>query len=189
MWAPMPPAAYPSQVGTRHKVNEREPSVYDLGEKATPACPAIGAATLTSGIHLRPPGGKQRARKRMDSCWDLDLSQAGVVRKDRSESGHQAPVPTLLPWHPSPQGPGLYSNDALSCTYRVRSKVIVKAAAGKRCSPELWKLLSTFCPASNSDLVFLLLIHEGEFLVWLPRGSSRRPVWPSKSWAALLKDA
>lgn len=47
----------------RHQtqVNEKEPSVSDLGEKATPACPAIGAATLTPGIHLRPPGWKQRA--------------------------------------------------------------------------------------------------------------------------------
>lgn len=53
-----------------------------------------------AGLEARGPG------KRMDSCWDLDLSQAGAVRKDRSESGHQAPVPTLLPWHLSPQGPG-----------------------------------------------------------------------------------
>lgn len=51
MWAPMPPAAYPSRVGTRHKVNEKEPSVSDLGQKATLACPAIGAALLTNIWH------------------------------------------------------------------------------------------------------------------------------------------
>lgn len=65
------------------------------------ALPLWQQLKLTSGIHLRP-GRKQGARKRMDSCWDSDLSQAGAVRKDRSESGHQAPVPKLLPWHPSP---------------------------------------------------------------------------------------
>lgn len=51
MWAPLLPAAHPSRVGTGHKVNQREPSVYDLGEKATPGSPATGAATLTNIWH------------------------------------------------------------------------------------------------------------------------------------------
>lgn len=63
---------------------------------------------LTSGIHLRP-GWKQRARKRMASRWGSDPSQAGAVRKVRSESGHQAPAPLLLyfPGTPIPEVQGL----------------------------------------------------------------------------------
>lgn len=51
MWAPLPPAAYTPRVGTRHKVNKREPSVHDPGEKATPGCPTIAAATQTNIWH------------------------------------------------------------------------------------------------------------------------------------------
>ena len=63
---------------------------------------------LTSGIHLRPCW-EQRAWKRMASRWGSDPSQAGVVRKVRSESGHQAPVPLLLyfPGTPIPEVQGL----------------------------------------------------------------------------------
>lgn len=106
MWAPLPPAAYTSPVGTRHKVNKREPSIHDLGEKATPGCPAILAATQTNIWHPSEARLEAKGRRKMDSCWDSDLSQAGALRKVRSESGRQAPVPMLLPWHPNPRGPG-----------------------------------------------------------------------------------
>lgn len=97
MRAPLPPAAYTSLVGTRHKVNKREPSVHE----AIPGCSAIAAGTQTNIWHPSEPGWKQEAWKRMGSCRDSALSQAGVVRKDRSESGRQAPVLMLLPWHPN----------------------------------------------------------------------------------------
>lgn len=97
MWAPLPPAAYTSLVGTRHKVNKREPSVHE----AIPGCSAIAAGTQTNIWHPSEARLEARGLKRMDSCRDSALSQAGVVRKDRSESGCQAPVLMLLPWHPN----------------------------------------------------------------------------------------
>lgn len=185
MWAPLPPAAYTSLVGTRHKVNEREPSVRE----AIPGCSAIAAGTQTHT--WRPSEARLEARGPEESGF---LQGLGSVPGWCGKEGQVRVRPPGASTHATPLAPQslrsrVHSNEALSCTYRVRSKVIVKAAAGKRCSPELWKLLSTFCPASNSDLVFLFLIHEGEFLVWLPWGSSPHPVWASESWAALLKDA
>lgn len=62
--------------------------------------------------------------------------------EDRSGSGRQ--YPCYLPGTPIPEIQGLLQYEALSCTYIVRSKVTVKAAAGKRHSPGLWKLLFNF---------------------------------------------
>lgn len=75
---------------------ERRPHLASL--------PSRQQLKLTSGIHLRP-GWKQRARKRMASHWDSDLSQAGVVRKVRSELGHQ--YPCYFPGTPIPEVQGL----------------------------------------------------------------------------------
>lgn len=55
--------------------------------------------------------------------------------------------------------------------------------------PRVAEATVNFLSSSNSDLIFLFLIHEGEFLVWLPWGSSPGSVWASESWAALLQDA
>lgn len=55
--------------------------------------------------------------------------------------------------------------------------------------PRVAEATVNFLSSSDSDLIFLFLIHEGEFLVWLPWSSRPGSVWASESWAALLQDA
>lgn len=75
MWAPLPPAAHTSPVGTKHKVNKREPSVHDLGEKATPGCPAIAAATQTNIWH--PSEARLEAKGLEENGFLLGLGSVG----------------------------------------------------------------------------------------------------------------
>lgn len=142
MWPPLPPAAYTSMVGTRHRVKKGSQLSVPLREGHTwLPCHCCRNSKLTSGIHLRP-GWEQGARE--GNVFLLGHSSVPGCHsgEDRSGSGRQ--YPCYLPGTPIPEVQGLLQYEALSCTYIVRSKVTVKAAAGKRCSPGLWKLLFNF---------------------------------------------
>lgn len=137
-----PPAAHTSLVGSRHQVKK---SVHDLSEKATPGCPDIAVGIQTNIWHP--------TEARLEARGPAQREENGFLRGHSSVPGccsagraGQSQAISTHATSPAPQSvrPRVYSNEARNCTYIGRSKVIVKAAAGKGCSPELWKLLSTF---------------------------------------------
>lgn len=127
----------------------RSPGSMTLAKKPHPGCPAIAMATQTNIWHPSEVRLEARGPERGEQIPAGTQLCPRLLRwrKDRSESGHQ--YPCYLPGTPVPEVQGLLQYEALSCTYIGRSKVIVKAAAGRRCSPELWKLPSAFCPAQT----------------------------------------
>lgn len=165
MWQLLPPAAYTSLVGAR--CQERKGSQVSVALERRPPLASLlllQELRLTSGTRLGPREGKT------DSCWDTALSQAWQTV--RPLAGTHATSPAFL----IPKVQRLLQCQAICYSRTVRSKVTVELVAGRGCSRELCKLLSAFCPASHSDLVFLFFIHEGELLVWLPWGSGLGPV-------------
>lgn len=172
------PTSCCTQLPGGHQIpgGKREPSIHDPGEEAPlAALVLLQELKLTSGIHMRP--GWEQGPHRGENKF---LPQEGQIVKP--SAGAHTTSPALL----IPEVQGLLQREAIGYSCTVRSKVTVEVVAGRGCSPEPWKPLSAFCPASYSDLIFLFLIHEGELLVWLSWGSGPGPVWASQGWAALL---
>lgn len=98
MWAPLPPAAYTSLVGTRHKVNKREPSVHE----AIPGCSAIAAGTQTNIWH--PSEARLEARGLEENGF---LQRLGSVPSWCGKEGQVRVRPPGISTHATPLHPNL----------------------------------------------------------------------------------